>query len=63
MKTKRTNIEKVKHVYSKDNKVFMKENSCGEKEKWYPINFQWIPIVVLSNDMNKKSNKNSLTNK
>jgi len=63
MKTRCTSIEKIKHVFSKDNRVFMKENSEGEKEKWYPINFQWIPIVALSNDMNKMSNKNSLTNK
>tara|TARA_R110002050_G_scaffold233063_2_gene368752 strand:- start:21836 stop:21988 length:153 start_codon:yes stop_codon:yes gene_type:complete len=36
------------HVISKDNKVFIK----SETNEWYPINFQWIPIVKLNKIMN-----------
>ena len=55
MKTKSKSVEKTKYVFSKDNEVFMKENTQGEKEKWHPINFQWIPVVRLSNEFNKMS--------
>ena len=46
---------KAKHVYSdkKQNKVYLKKN----KEEWFPINFQWIPVVQLNNELNVKTNK------
>ncbi len=44
---------KTKYVFSKDNRVFMEENGDGEKEKWHPINFQWIPIERLRSELNK----------
>ncbi len=53
MKTKYTRVEKTEHAFSKKTKVFMKENGHGEKEKWYPINFHWIPVVRLNKDLNK----------
>ena len=31
----------------------MKKNN----EKWFPINFQWIPVVKLNNELNIKTNK------
>jgi hypothetical protein len=49
MKTKAINT---RHVYLKKNEstVYFKENN----EEWYPINFQWIPVVKLNNEL--KSN-------
>ena len=48
-----TSVEKTKYAFSKDNKVFMKEIGDDEKEKWHPINFQWIPIERLRSELNK----------
>lgn len=42
------------HVYTKNNKVFLKKNTSTnnfKKEEWYPINFQWIPIIKLQNNL------------
>ncbi len=54
----KTNLNKpinTNHVYfdKNENKVLLKEKD----EKWYPINFQWIPIVKLNNELNKKTTK------
>jgi hypothetical protein len=51
----KTNTIKTKHVYSekKQNIVFLKKNN----EEWFPINFQWIPVVKLNNELTKKTNK------
>jgi len=48
-------IIKAKHVYSdkKQNKVYLKKNN----EKWFPINFQWIPVIKLNNELNIKTSK------
>jgi len=50
----KTNTITTKHVYSdqKQNTVFMKKNN----ETWTPINFQWIPVVKLNNQLNQKTN-------
>lgn len=42
-----------KHVFTKNNQVFIKNKAClssgkmikVNQEVWSPINFQWIPIV------------------
>jgi len=39
------------YVYSENNIVSIKTNK--ENNEWYPINFQWIPIMELSTEMNK----------
>ncbi len=57
-KKMKTNLNKpinTNHMYfdKKENKVLLKEKD----EKWYPINFQWIPIVKLNNELNKKATK------
>lgn len=46
---------KTKQVYSekKENTVYMKTNN----QIWFPINFQWIPIVRLNNELNIKTKK------
>ena len=46
---------KAKDVYSdkNQNKVYLKKN----KEEWFPINFQWVPVVQLNNELNVKANK------
>lgn len=50
----KTNRIKTKSVYSD-----MKENTAVIKndEIWFPINFQWIPVVKLNNELNLKINK------
>ncbi len=55
MKTKCKSVEKTKYVFSRDDKVFVKENCNSQKGDWCPINFQWIPVVRLSNELNKMS--------
>lgn len=37
------------HVVTKKNTVFIKT----ETDEWYPINFQWISVVNLQNEMSK----------
>jgi len=51
----KTNSIKAKHVYSekKQNTVYLKQNN----KTWFPINFQWIPVVKLNNELNLKTNK------
>lgn len=39
------------YVHSKNNKVYLKSND--EPNEWYPINFQWIPIIKLNKNMNQ----------
>ena len=44
---------KTKHVFSDENQVFLKatEETTINNEEWYPINFQWIPIIELQNNL------------
>ena len=52
MKAKKlTGITNTKFVFSKNNQVALKNNIDKE---WYPINFQWIPIIKLNHVMNQK---------
>ena len=55
MKTTSNNQIKTQHVYSENNtkKVYLKVDD----ETWFPINFQWIPIIKLNNELNLKTNK------
>ena len=47
---------KAKQVYldKKQNTVYLKKNN----EEWFPINFQWIPVVKLNNDLKINKMKN-----
>ncbi|UNY99028.1 hypothetical protein MQE36_01445 [Zhouia spongiae] len=36
-------------VFSEDDQVLI--NSDRNKDEWYPINFQWIPVVTLNQNM------------
>ncbi|WP_149275880.1 hypothetical protein [Pareuzebyella sediminis] len=41
---------KTKYVYSENSQVFLKKETEGDtltEEQWFPINFQWIPVVEL----------------
>ena len=51
----KTKTNKTKHVYSdkKENTVYLKQKN----EKWFPINFQWIPTIKLNNELYTKTNK------
>lgn len=44
---------KTNHVYfeKKTDTVYLNI----EREKWFPINFQWIPVVNLNNELNTKN--------
>jgi len=51
----KTNQIKTNHVYyDKNQDTLLMEKS---KNEWYPINFQWIPVFKLSNELNLKSSK------
>lgn len=51
MKTRKLNaIINTKYVFSKNNQVSLKNKVDDE---WFPINFQWIPIVELNKNMNQ----------
>ena len=51
MKAKKLNgIMNTKYVFSKNNQVTLKNNIDKE---WYPINFQWISIIKLNQNMNQ----------
>ncbi len=34
-------------VYAKNNHVFVKSKVKSNEDQWFPINFQWMPIVKL----------------
>jgi hypothetical protein len=55
MKTSINKPINTNHVYfdKKNNKMFLKEKD----EIWFPINFQWIPVVTLNNELNKITRK------
>ena len=48
---KKSNRMNSQYVHSKNNKVYLKMDN--ESNEWYPINFQWIPIMELNKNMNQ----------
>lgn len=38
---------KTVHVFSKNNQVFIKNKTNIDEDQWFPIIFQWMPIVKL----------------
>ena len=51
MKNKKLNdIINTKHVFTTNNQVTIKNDIDKE---WYPINFQWIPIIRLNQNMDQ----------
>lgn len=49
-----------RHVFTENNQVFLKHDSIENmqianknKEEWHPINFQWIPVIKLNENLNK----------
>ncbi|WP_303317591.1 hypothetical protein Q4Q34_16880 [Flavivirga abyssicola] len=48
---KKSNRMNALYVHSKDSKVYLKTDN--EANEWYPINFQWIPIIDLNKNMNQ----------
>ncbi len=57
---------KTKYVFNEDEQVFMRrdtqESALLDKheEVWYPINFQWIPIMALEQKLNHQSKIQSI---
>lgn len=56
MRKKKQNSEcsiiNAQHVFAKNNQVSIKLDK--NIDKWYPINFQWVPTIELQHDMKKK---------
>ncbi len=51
----KSNPIKATHVYfEKQTETLSIKKS---ENKWYPINFQWIPVIKLKNELNLKTNK------
>ena len=50
------------HVFLKDSQVFLKRDNQSQTneiytvEEWYPINFQWIPVLELQRNLIHQSN-------
>lgn len=55
-------VIKTKHVFMEDDQVFLKSNGQEPTaqeyhgEVWYPINFQWIPVITLKQNLERQSN-------
>ncbi len=55
------NVIPAKPVFTEDNKVFVKGDTkknakIGKQHKiWYPINFQWIPVLEIAGNLNHSS--------
>jgi len=45
---KRGGIINTKYVFAKNNQVSIKRDK--NVDKWYPVNFQWVPIIGLQNN-------------
>lgn len=49
-------------VFSEGNTVFLKKNNVisleagMEEEEWFPVNFQWIPVMELRKNLIHQSN-------
>ncbi|MEK6151934.1 hypothetical protein WIW50_01675 [Flavobacteriaceae bacterium 3-367] len=49
-------------VFSEGNTVFLKKNNVisletgMEDEEWFPVNFQWIPVMELRKNLLQQSN-------
>ncbi len=51
MKTKKLKvIMNTKYVFATNNQVRLKNNI---EDEWFPINFQWIPVMKLNENMNQ----------
>jgi|GEM_PF-1017854 len=50
-------VIETQHVFSENNQVYLKKEqdkpttSLGGHEQWFPINFQWIPVMELQNNL------------
>ncbi|WP_430909672.1 hypothetical protein [Maribacter sp. 2-571] len=57
------NVIHTKHVFSVNNQVFIKELNADtalpavETAEWFPVNFQWIPVIKLRKTMLSTSNE------
>lgn len=51
METKKQSISKVLHIFSNNNKVYFTSDILNEID-WSPINFHWIPIQKLQQELN-----------
>ncbi len=46
-------VIQTQHVFAENDQVYLKENNKNKKQsdsardEWFPINFQWIPILQL----------------
>lgn len=55
MKPKKINSQ---FVFAKKNTVFI--NSSRKEKIWYPINFQWIPVIKLKQEMQQQQQQQNL---
>ncbi len=51
------------HVFTENNEVFIKKTAATdqsasrtEETEWFPVNFQWIPVMELRRKMRFESN-------
>lgn len=69
MKLQKNNSIKTKHVFTNNNQVYLKmdkHNSLKNKKtdhqiEWFPINFQWIPVIEVQKKLKLSKMKNLIT--
>lgn len=62
-------IIKTKHVFTKNNQVYLKMNKhdpiknkeSDNQKEWFPINFQWIPVIELQKNLKASKMKKLIT--
>lgn len=52
---------KTQPVFSENNQVYLKKEntlkpaSLKSDDQWFPVNFQWIPVMELKNNLENQS--------
>lgn len=47
------NVIKTQYVFTKNNQVFIRPKEPTHSAEWHPINFQWIPALEFSDQLNQ----------
>ncbi|WP_299534187.1 hypothetical protein [Ulvibacterium sp.] len=56
-------VIETQHVFSENNQVYLKKGNTSHSitlknhEQWFPVNFQWIPVMELKNNLENQLEK------
>lgn len=55
-------VIETQHVFSENNQVYLKKGNTTSssitlktKGQWFPVNFQWMPVMELKNNLENQS--------